>query len=142
MSILRYAAPAAVLAMAAGLVLSSCGSPAPSPPSAAAIIHKLGCVSLGTDTSPVASQYTIADDQVAGSSDGTVLCTSASVIDVVTFPSSVDENKWLDAYSSYGSSVSSCVSAVIGPLWAVTYGPGDSQPIVGRLGGKDWSGGC
>ena len=79
---------------------------------------------------------------MAGSSNGAVLCTSAAVEDVVTFTSRVNENKWLDAYSSYGSSLSSCVDAVIGPLWAVSYGPGSPQPIITRLGRKDWSGGC
>jgi hypothetical protein len=130
--------------MAAGLALSACGSsPPPSPPSAKAIIHKLGCFNLGTDTSPVASQYTVTQDRVAGSSDGTVLCTSAAVEDVVTFPSSADESKWLDAFSSSGASENSCVSAVIGPLWAVTaFGAEDMQPIIRRLGGKNWSGGC
>lgn len=79
---------------------------------------------------------------MAGSPDGTVLCTSSAVIDVVTFTSRANENSWLDAYNSYGSSLSSCVDAVIGPQWAVTFGPGSPQPIIAHLGGKAWSGGC
>ena len=68
----------------------------PKPPSASALLAKLGCTSLGTDSNAIATNYTIAYIQTGylkgepGSSN--TLCPAT---DVATFQSSSNQNKWL-----------------------------------------------
>lgn len=114
------------------------------PPSAAALMSKLGCTSLGTDSNAIATNYTVAYLQggyLKGQPQGpNTLCPAD---DIVTFRSNGDENKWLASYNQAMVSENSCASAVIGKLWAAPMsGAGDPRPIQSKLGGKDWNGGC
>ena len=130
---------AALIAGGTALMVG-CGSAAapPRPPSAAALISKLGCTSLGTDNNAIATNYTVAYIQsgyLKGEPQGpNTLCPAE---DIVTFRSTNDENKWLAAYNQAIVSENSCASAVIGKLWAVPMsGAGDPTPIQAKLGGS------
>jgi hypothetical protein len=140
-SLIRWGAMAvaalALIGLGYGLATWTQGSAqsADQTPRADSLITKLGCQSLGTDSSPVASQYTVAYIRTNF---------PCSADDVVTFATSANESKWLTAYSAAMVSENSCASAVIGNLWAAPYsgGNGGPQSIQSALGGKDWAGGC
>lgn len=134
----------AALVVCGTVLMVGCGSAPPGPPSATALIAKLGCTSLGTDNNAIATNYTMAYEQAGylkGEPEGSnTLCPAE---DIVTFPSASDQNKWLAAYNQAVVSENSCASAVIGKLWAAPMnGAGDPTPIQAKLGGKDWNGGC
>jgi hypothetical protein len=138
--------PIAALVVGATALMVGCGSAAAplSPPSAAALMAKLGCTSLGTDGNAIATNYTVAYMQAGWLKDDpqgpSTLCPAEAI---VTFRSVSDENKWLAAYNQAVVSENSCASAVIGKLWAAPMsGAGNPTPIQIKLGGKGWSGGC
>ena len=127
------------LALIAALALAACGGGTPSPPSVATLAHKIGCQVLGSGEH-IASQYSDQDMSIGGPA-------SCQADEIYTFRSQADETKWLSAYSSYGSSISSCLDMITGPLWAVDLvgGPDGtiSYPQIQRkIGGKQWQGGC
>ena len=133
----------AALVVGGAALMVGCGSAA-APPSAAALMGKLGCTSLGTDSNAIATNYTVAYMQ-GGYLKGDPQCsnTLCPAEDIVTFRSVSDENKWLAAYNQAVVSENSCASAVIGKLWAAPMlGAGDPNPIQAKLGGKGWNGGC
>ena len=129
----------AVSLTALTLTLTACGGGSMAPPSAASLARRMGCQVTGPGQA-VASQYTAQDLSVTGP----MPCQAG---EIWTFRSQGDEARWLTAYSAYGSSVSSCLYMITGPLWAVSL-TGNADGIISaaqvqhRIGGKPWQGGC
>ena len=129
-----------VLTALVALLLAGCGgSAAATPPMVASLAHRLGCQVTGPG-GHIASQYSAQDINVSGPA-------SCQADEIYTFRSQADEAKWLSAYSAYGSSISSCLYMVTGPLWAVDLvGGADGiiryPQIQRKIGGRQWRGGC